>query len=60
MSDPAGTQQPLQQQPTQPPEACTKVFVSGCYDVLHGGHVEFFSQARALGTHLTVRWGVGG
>jgi bifunctional ADP-heptose synthase (sugar kinase/adenylyltransferase) len=21
-----------------------KVFVSGCYDVLHGGHVEFFEQ----------------
>lgn len=32
----------------------TKVFVSGCYDVLHGGHVEFFRQARALGDHLTV------
>jgi cytidyltransferase-like protein len=32
----------------------TTVFVSGCYDVLHGGHVEFFRQARALGDHLTV------
>lgn len=31
-----------------------KVFVSGCYDILHAGHVEFFSQARALGDHLTV------
>lgn len=31
-----------------------KVFVSGCYDVLHGGHLEFFKQARALGDHLTV------
>lgn len=31
-----------------------KVFVSGCYDILHGGHLEFWSQARALGTHLTV------
>jgi len=30
------------------------VFVSGCYDILHGGHLEFWSQARALGTHLTV------
>ncbi len=31
-----------------------KVFVSGCYDILHAGHIEFFSQARALGDHLTV------
>lgn len=31
-----------------------RVFVSGCYDILHAGHVEFFSQARALGDHLTV------
>jgi len=26
-----------------------KVFVSGCYDLLHSGHVEFFRQASALG-----------
>jgi cytidyltransferase-like protein len=31
-----------------------KVFVSGCYDVLHAGHVQFFEDARALGDHLTV------
>jgi cytidyltransferase-like protein len=31
-----------------------KVFVSGCYDVLHGGHLEFFRQARALGDYLVV------
>ena len=31
-----------------------KVFVSGCYDVLHGGHLEFFRQARALGDYLIV------
>lgn len=31
-----------------------KVFVSGCYDILHGGHIEFFSQAKALGDYLTV------
>lgn len=30
------------------------VFVSGCYDILHGGHVQFFSEARALGDELTV------
>lgn len=31
-----------------------KVFVSGCYDLLHAGHVQFFTEARALGDHLTV------
>ena len=31
-----------------------KVFVSGCYDIIHGGHVQFFEEARALGDHLTV------
>ncbi len=30
------------------------VFVSGCYDILHGGHIEFFRQARALGDRLVV------
>lgn len=32
----------------------TRVFVSGCFDVLHAGHVRFFEQARALGDHLIV------
>src|SRR5277367_2904422 len=32
----------------------TRVLVSGCYDVLHAGHVQFFREAKALGTHLTV------
>jgi cytidyltransferase-like protein len=31
-----------------------KVFVSGCYDILHAGHITFFEDARALGDHLTV------
>lgn len=31
-----------------------KVFVSGCYDLLHAGHVEFFNQAKALGNYLIV------
>lgn len=31
-----------------------KLFVSGCFDILHGGHVEFFRQARALGDYLIV------
>ena len=26
-----------------------KVFVSGCYDLLHSGHVEFFRQAAQFG-----------
>lgn len=32
----------------------TTVLVSGCYDVLHVGHIEFFIQARALGDRLVV------
>ena len=31
-----------------------KVFVSGCYDILHAGHIQFFNDARKLGGHLTV------
>ena len=30
------------------------VFVSGCFDILHAGHLQFFREARALGDHLTV------
>ncbi|MDB6126524.1 MAG: cytidyltransferase-related domain protein [Verrucomicrobia bacterium] len=32
----------------------TRVFVSGCYDIVHAGHLQFFREARALGEHLTV------
>jgi len=31
-----------------------RIFVSGCYDIIHAGHVQFFTEARALGEHLTV------
>jgi len=31
-----------------------RVFVSGCYDILHAGHVQFFKDAKRLGDHLTV------
>jgi cytidyltransferase-like protein len=31
-----------------------KVFVSGCYDILHGGHLQFFEEARSLGDYLVV------
>jgi len=31
-----------------------RIFVSGCYDIVHAGHVQFFREARALGDHLTV------
>jgi cytidyltransferase-like protein len=31
-----------------------RVFVSGCYDIIHAGHAQFFEEARALGGHLTV------
>jgi cytidyltransferase-like protein len=30
------------------------IFVSGCYDILHAGHLQFFNEAKALGDHLTV------
>ncbi|MCQ2175923.1 MAG: adenylyltransferase/cytidyltransferase family protein [Bacteroidales bacterium] len=26
-----------------------KVFVSGCYDLLHSGHIEFFKEASKFG-----------
>ncbi|MGJ8640794.1 MAG: adenylyltransferase/cytidyltransferase family protein [Opitutaceae bacterium] len=31
-----------------------KIFISGCYDILHAGHIQFFKEAKALGDHLTV------
>jgi cytidyltransferase-like protein len=31
-----------------------KIFISGCYDILHAGHIQFFREAKALGDHLTV------
>jgi cytidyltransferase-like protein len=31
-----------------------KVFISGCYDILHAGHIQFFNEAKAYGEHLTV------
>jgi cytidyltransferase-like protein len=31
-----------------------KVFVSGCYDILHAGHLQFFQEARSLGDYLIV------
>lgn len=32
----------------------TRVFISGCYDIIHAGHLQFFEEARALGDHLTI------
>lgn len=31
-----------------------RIMVSGTFDLLHGGHVRFLEDARALGDHLTV------
>ncbi|MFU8892640.1 MAG: adenylyltransferase/cytidyltransferase family protein, partial [Luteolibacter sp.] len=30
------------------------VFVSGCYDIIHAGHLQFFEEAKALGDYLIV------
>ena len=34
--------------------AMKRIFISGCYDIIHAGHLQFFEEARALGDHLTV------
>lgn len=31
-----------------------RILVSGCFDILHGGHVTFLKDAAAQGDHLTV------
>jgi cytidyltransferase-like protein len=31
-----------------------KVYVSGCFDLLHAGHIQFFKDAKALGDVLIV------
>lgn len=54
MTDHSGLPPPPAAQQQQQPKEEVKVFVSGCYDILHGGHLEFWSQARALGTYLIV------
>ena len=36
------------------PQKEVVVFVSGFYDDLHAGHIQFFTEAKALGTRLVV------
>jgi cytidyltransferase-like protein len=31
-----------------------KIFVSGTYDILHAGHIQFFKEAKSLGDYLIV------
>lgn len=39
---------------TPPTEEQKVVYVSGSFDLLHPGHIEFLKQARALGDYLIV------
>jgi len=41
-------------------EGPVKVFVSGCYDILHGGHIQFFREAKALGLKVSNESGRSG
>lgn len=31
-----------------------KVFLSGCFDIIHGGHLDFFEVAKKYGDYLIV------
>ena len=37
----------------------TKIFVSGFYDIIHAGHIQFFREARSLGDCLIVSFASG-
>ena len=39
----------IKRSPLGEKEGGHKVFVSGCYDLLHSGHIEFFRQAAQYG-----------
>jgi rfaE bifunctional protein nucleotidyltransferase chain/domain len=35
-------------------ENCKVVFINGCFDILHRGHIEMFKYAKSLGDYLIV------
>lgn len=35
-------------------EKAVVVFTNGIFDILHPGHIQYLTEARALGTHLVV------
>src|SRR5690606_19145810 len=38
----------------QRPRSQSVVFTNGCFDIIHRGHVEYLTRARALGDMLIV------
>ena len=35
-------------------EIIKTIFINGCFDIIHLGHIEYLNDARSFGTHLIV------